>query len=81
MEVKSNGYLDQIEKSMCFWLLENKIFKNFNCKKSKKGNEMNRKFISTAIKLLEEGKGIEYIDFKEKYNKNIKMRFLYLSDD
>lgn len=26
LEVKGNGYLDQIEKGMCFWLLENKIF-------------------------------------------------------
>lgn len=70
LEVKSNGYLDQIEKSMCFWLLENKIFSRILiAKKSKKGNEMNRKSISPAIKLLEEGKGIEYIDFKEKYNK------------
>jgi len=26
LEVKGNGYLDQVEKGMCFWLLENKIF-------------------------------------------------------
>jgi hypothetical protein len=26
LEVKANGYLDQIEKGMCIWLLENKIF-------------------------------------------------------
>lgn len=26
LEVKSNGYLDQTEKGMCIWLLENKIF-------------------------------------------------------
>lgn len=26
IEVKSNGYLDKIEKDMCCWLLENKIF-------------------------------------------------------
>ncbi len=26
LEVKGNGYLDQIEKGMCIWLLENKIF-------------------------------------------------------
>ena len=26
LEVKRNGYLDKIEKGMCHWLLENKIF-------------------------------------------------------
>ncbi len=26
VEVKGNGYLDQIEKGMCIWLLTNKIF-------------------------------------------------------
>jgi len=26
VEVKGNGYLDAIEKGMCIWLLENKIF-------------------------------------------------------
>lgn len=26
LEVKGNGYLDQIEKGMCMWLLDNKIF-------------------------------------------------------
>ena len=26
LEVKGNGYLDQTEKGMCIWLLENKIF-------------------------------------------------------
>lgn len=26
IEVKKSGYLDQKEKGMCFWLLENKIF-------------------------------------------------------
>ncbi|MBI2044440.1 hypothetical protein HYT23_00115 [Candidatus Pacearchaeota archaeon] len=26
IEVKANGYLDKIEKDMCSWLLENKIF-------------------------------------------------------
>ena len=26
LEVKGNGYLDQTEKGMCLWLLENKIF-------------------------------------------------------
>jgi hypothetical protein len=26
VEVKGNGYLDQIEKGMCIWLLQNKIF-------------------------------------------------------
>jgi len=26
LEVKGNGYLDQVEKGMCIWLLKNKIF-------------------------------------------------------
>jgi hypothetical protein len=52
LEVKSNGYLDQIEKAMCFWLLENKIFSRILIAKKSK-----------------EGKGIDYIDFSEKYNK------------
>ena len=26
LEVKSNGYLDKIEKGMCFWLLKTKVF-------------------------------------------------------
>ena len=26
LEVKGNGYLDKVEKGMCIWLLENKIF-------------------------------------------------------
>jgi len=26
LEVKGNGYLDQVEKGMCIWLLENRIF-------------------------------------------------------
>ncbi len=26
LEVKGNGYLDQIEKGMCIWLLNNRIF-------------------------------------------------------
>jgi hypothetical protein len=70
LEVKSNGYLDQIEKGMCIWYLENKIFSRILiARKSRGGKEMNRKSISPAIKLLEEGKGIEYIDFIEKYNK------------
>jgi len=26
LEVKANGYLDRVEKGMCFWMIENKIF-------------------------------------------------------
>ena len=41
LEVKTNGYLDQIEKGMCFWLLENKIFSRILiAKKSKEGKEI-----------------------------------------
>lgn len=41
LEVKGNGYLDQIEKGMCFWLLENKIFsKILIARKGKKPGEI-----------------------------------------
>lgn len=41
VEVKSKGYLTQIEKSMCMWLLENKIFsKILIAKKGKKRGEI-----------------------------------------
>lgn len=37
LEVKGNGYLDQVEKGMCFWLIENKIFSRILI--AKKGNK------------------------------------------
>lgn len=41
LEVKVNGYLDQKEKGMCFWLLKNKIFsKILLAKKGKKRGEI-----------------------------------------
>jgi len=53
LEVKSNGYLDQSEKGMCLWLIENKIFSRILiAKKNMKGRKIE----------------IEYIDFSEKYN-------------
>jgi hypothetical protein len=54
LEVKSNGYLDQIERGMCFWLLENKIFSQILIAKKREDRENN---------------GIDYIDFAQKYNK------------
>jgi hypothetical protein len=54
VEVKTNGYLDQIEKGMCHWLLENKIFSRILIAKMKKDG---RKI------------DVEYIDFLEKYKK------------
>ena len=54
IEVKGNGYLDSVEKGMCFWLLENKIFSRILIAKKGKDN--------SDLK-------IEYIDFLEKYNK------------
>jgi len=55
LEVKRNGYLDQIEKSMCHWLLENKIFSKILIAKAKKdGKKME----------------VEYIDFINKYKKD-----------
>jgi hypothetical protein len=57
LEVKSNGYLDQIEKGMCIWLLENKIFSRILIAKKGKNREDN---------------GIEYVDFNKKYQKDAK---------
>lgn len=57
LEVKGNGYLDQTEKGMCFWLLKNKIF--------------SRILIARKGKSREDG-GIEYIDFEKKYEKDTK---------
>lgn len=54
VEVKRNGYLDQVEKGMCYWLLENKIFSRILIAKAKKeGKRME----------------VEYVDFTEKYKK------------
>jgi hypothetical protein len=36
LEVKGNGYLDQTEKGMCLWLLENKIFSRILIAKNSK---------------------------------------------
>jgi hypothetical protein len=54
LEVKGNGYLDQIEKGMCFWLIENKVFSRILIARRGKGRE---------------DSGIEYIDFEVKYKK------------
>jgi hypothetical protein len=54
LEVKSNGYLDAIEKGMCLWLIANKIFSRILIAKKREDRENN---------------GIDYIDFAEKYNK------------
>jgi hypothetical protein len=56
LEVKSNGYLDKFEKDMCLWLIENKIFSKI--------------LIAKAVR---NGRKIEaeYIDFLEKYKKDI----------
>lgn len=41
VEVKMNGYLDQVEKGMCLWLLQNKVFsKILIAKKGKKRGEI-----------------------------------------
>ena len=55
VEVKTNGYLDKVEKGMCVWLLQNNIFSKILIAKKKKINE--RKF------------EVEYVDFEEKYGK------------
>jgi hypothetical protein len=56
LEVKANGYLDQVEKGMCFWLIENKVFSRILiAKRNKEGRKTE----------------IEYIDFSNKYKKEI----------
>lgn len=42
VEVKSNGYLDRIEKGMCFWLVKNNVFsKILIARKKKEGRKIN----------------------------------------
>lgn len=56
VEVKSNGYLDKIERGMCIWLLQNKIFSKI--------------LIAKKIQKKKYGKiQVEYIDFEKKYKK------------
>ncbi len=54
VEVKKNGYLDQIEKGMCYWFLENKIFSRILIAKSVQDGK--------SIK-------VQYIDFGDKYGR------------
>lgn len=54
IEVKKNGYLDKVEKDMCYWLLDNKVFSRILIAKAKQNG---RKI------------EVEYIDFLEKYKK------------
>jgi hypothetical protein len=53
LEVKANGYLDQVERGMCLWLIENKIFSRILIAKRKKEGRKTE---------------IEYVNFYEKYN-------------
>jgi len=55
IEVKKNGYLDKVEKDMCYWLLDNKVFSRILIAKAKQNG---RKI------------EVEYIDFLEKYKKD-----------
>jgi len=48
LEVKGNGYLDQIEKGMCFWLLKNKIFSRILI--AKKGKTEAIEYVDFLIK-------------------------------
>jgi hypothetical protein len=57
VEVKKNGYLDQNEKRMCYWLLKNKVFSKILIAKLKKDGRKVE---------------VEYIDFLEKYKKDNK---------
>ncbi len=55
VEVKRNGYLDKVEKGMCYWLLENKVFSKILIAKAvPKGKRIN----------------VEYVDFNKRYNKS-----------
>ena len=40
VEVKKNGYLDKIERSMCYWLIENRIFEKILIAKTEKRGEI-----------------------------------------
>ncbi len=52
LEVKKNGSLTKVEKGMCFWLLENKIFSRILIAKAvQKGRKIE----------------VEYDDFEKKY--------------
>jgi len=54
IEVKRNSYLDKVEKGMCIWLLENKVFSRILIAKAvKNGRKVD----------------VEYEDFEEKYKK------------
>jgi len=57
LEVKGNGYLDQIEKGMCLWYIKNKIFTRILIAKNAKEGKS------------KENNGIEYIDFELKNKK------------
>lgn len=63
VEVKGNGYLDKIEKEMCIWLLEKKIFSRILI--ARKAKERSKKTNHL------DDPNIEYIDFNVKYNKKI----------
>jgi hypothetical protein len=57
IEVKRNGYLDKIEKGMCIWLLENKIFSRILIAKA----------VQNGRKI-----DVEYDDFEVKYKKEFE---------
>ena len=55
LEVKAGGYLDKIEKGMCIWLLENKIFSRILiARKGKKRGEI--EYVDFKEKYLEKKK-------------------------
>lgn len=59
LEVKMNGYLDKVEKDMCIWLLEKRIFSKILIAKAvKKGRKTE----------------VEYIDFLGKYKKDFTVQ-------
>jgi hypothetical protein len=55
LEVKGNGYLDQVEKGMCVWLLENKIFSRILiARRGKKAGEV--EYIDFDVKYNKDNK-------------------------
>ncbi len=67
VEVKRNGYLDKVEKDMCHWLLENKVFgKIIIAKAAKVGRKIDVEFIDFSKNYKRENKRKKYM--KESNN-------------
>ncbi len=66
IEVKKKGYLDKIEKGMCLWLLENKVFSRILIAKAvQNGRKIN----------------VEYDDFGKKYKREFEKNINEVKDE